>query len=251
MIDQQPDEKKSRQSTADGIVELKPRIVSIFPHDTTADTRGLAWYDGFLFESASSSLSSTIRRIGLPGGDFEEYPAVVDGVADGIAVVDGHLHLISSQHCRADAHGLPGLDHVRQRPISVDGHRGLAHDGSEFVLSTEKGELSFHSPEFDFTKTLPVQCSRAELSGFTEIEYGAGKIYGSVSSDENIYEICPNSGLVERIIDCSDLKRIAQLNGSDPGLNGIGYEASHGQLYVTGAAWRYVFALDITGLPVI
>lgn len=251
MTNQQPKNKKPGQSTGNGIVELKPRIVSIFPHDTSAGTRGLAWHDGCLFESASSSLSSTIRRIDLPSGDVEEYPATLDGVADGIAIVDGHLHLISCQHCRADTHGLPGLDHIQQRPIVVDGHQGLAHDGSEFVLSTEKGELSFHSAEFDSTRTLPVHCSRAELTGFTEIEYGAGKIYGGLSSDENIYEICANSGQVERIIDCSDLKRIAQLKGSDPGLNGIGYEQSHGQIYVTGAAWRYVFALDISGIPVV
>ena len=96
-----------------------------------------------------------------------------------------------------------------------------------------------------------MQCSRAELTGFAEIEYGAGKIYGSLSSDDQIYEICPESGQVERIFDCSDLKPIARLKGGDPGLNGIGYEQSHGQLYVTGAAWRYVFALDISGIPVI
>ena len=243
--------KKPGHVTGDDIIELKPRIVSIIPHDTTTATQGLAWHDGCLYESASSAQSSTIRRICLPGGDFEEYPALAEGVADGIAVADGQLHLISCQNCRTDAHGLPGLDHIGQQPITMDGHRGLTHDGKQFVLSTDKGELSFHSPEFDSARTLPVQCSRAELTGFAEIEYGAGKIYGSLSSDDQIYEICPESGQVERIFDCSDLKPIARLKGGDPGLNGIGYEQSHGQLYVTGAAWRYVFALDISGIPVI
>ena len=251
MTEQKQKNRKASEAASGGIAELKPRIVSIYPHETVADTRGLAWHGGYLYESASSSRSSVIRRIEVPSGDFEDYPASVDGVAGGIAVADGHLYLICGHHGRAHTHGLPALGHVNQRQVSVDGHRSLAHDGNEFVLSAENGGLSFHSSEFGVTRTLPVQCGGSELTGFLEIEYGAGKIYGSQSSDENIYEICPKSGQVERIIDCSDLKEIAGLNGTDTGMNGIGYERSHGQLYVTGSAWRYVFALDITGIPVI
>jgi glutaminyl-peptide cyclotransferase len=250
MTDQAANKNATGHTKAGGVTELTPRIVSIFPRDPEAATTGLAWHDGCLYESVSSPTSSAIRRIDLPSGRADYFPAQSEGLAAGITVFEDHLHVRCSRRGRAMVYALPGLDHVHSRNIGAGGH-GFAYNGQDIVWSSGEGDLCFHSPDYNPVRSLPVQCRTQAVAGIRELEYGNGKLYASLETGDHIYEISPETGHVERIFDCSDLRRIANPQGSNSVLNGIGYELSHGQLYVTGRHWRYVFALDISGLIVI
>lgn len=233
-----------------GIPTLKPRIVSIIPHDDEAFTQGLAWHDGSLYESTGLATASSLRRINPSDGAIFERFLVPDVWAEGLTILDGKLVQLTWKDGIAIIYGIEDLKRVGEFSISGEGW-GLTNDGQQLVMSDGTSQLCFRDAEFAPVKQLTVRYNGLPMQNINDIEFGDGKIYANVLFDDHIYEISAETGHVLRIFDCSELRNIAAPVGDESVLNGIAFEPESGYLFATGKNWRYIFFLDVSGIPVI
>lgn len=238
------------QLKTSGVPRIKPRIVSILPHDTDAFTQGLAWHDGYLFESTGLATASSLRRIDPSSGEIL-YKKSVPGVwAEGLTVLNGDLVQLTWKQGIAIVYSADTLERTGQFKLDGEGW-GLTNDGQAFVSSDGSNRICFRNADFEPARQVAVRCNFLPLDKINDIEFGDGKIYANVLFDDNIYEFSADSGRVQRIIDCSALKAIAGPTTAESVLNGIAYEPASGYLFTTGKYWRYMFLLDVSGIPVV
>lgn len=234
-------------ATTLGIPHIKPRIVSILPHDDQAFTQGLAWHDGSLYESTGLATDSSLRRIDPDDGAIVHRQPVPDMWAEGLTILDGKLVQLTWKDGIALAYSVENLERIGEFAFEGEGW-GLTNDGQHFIMSDGGSQICFRDAAFEPVRHLSVRYNGLPLKAINDIEFGDGKIFANVLSDDNIYEISPETGQVLRLIDCSSLRQMADPKGAESVLNGIAYDQKSNQLFVTGKNWRYLFLIDQSGV---
>ena len=233
-----------------GIPRIMPRIVSILPHDEKAFTQGLAWHGGSLYESPGLATDSSLRRIDPGDGAIVHRQSVPDMWAEGLTILDGKLVQLTWQNGAALAYSVDNLERTGEFAVEGEGW-GLTNDGEHFIMSDGSSQIRFRDAAFEPVRHLSVRYNGLPLKAINDIEFGDGKIFANVLFDDNIYEISPETGQVLRLIDCSCLRQMADPQGAESVLNGIAFEPDSGYLFATGKNWRYIFFLDVSGIPVV
>ena len=78
-----------------------------------------------------------------------------------------------------------------------------------------------------------------------ELEWIDGHIWANVYLTDAIVEIDPTTGAVVGIVDLTQLRDKLYKNPEAEALNGIAYNATTGNLYVTGKEWNRLFEIEI------
>jgi glutamine cyclotransferase len=108
-------------------------------------------------------------------------------------------------------------------------------DGSE--------RLYFRDPNtFGLLRTIEVYTNRGPLRNINELEYVNGKIYANIYQTNNIAIINAETGIVEAIVDCSELA-LEYRRGADV-LNGIAYHSGRGTFFLTGKNWSSLIEVE-------
>jgi glutamine cyclotransferase len=225
-------------------VRCIPRIVRILPHDTAAFTQGLVFNGGKLLESTGLYHQSSIRVLDTAGTMLVNHPLSGPVFAEGCAVLSNNLYQLTWQGQHCFVYSLPGLVCIDTLSYTGEGW-GLTADSTNLIMSNGTDTLYYRDRRFTLIATIPVTSSGKPLGNVNELEFARGRIYANVWYSDYIFEIDPKSGIVKRIIDCSEIVSREAPASDEYVLNGIAFNPENGLFYITGKKWKTMFVVEI------
>ena len=227
--------------TVAAVESLTVKVHRKIPHDPTAFTQGLLWWQGKLYESTGRRGKSHLRRIDPATGTVERQVRIpVLFFGEGLARKERRLVMLTWKAEQAFVFGLPGLDRLGTLSYRGQGW-GLCHDGSRFVMSDGSDVLSFRDSEsFAVVGRVAVTFEGSRLANLNELECVHGSVYANVFQRDTIVRIDPTTGRVTARLDARGLRDAAQAQGADV-LNGIAYAPELDRFFVTGKLWPAMF----------
>ncbi|MGD1978336.1 MAG: glutaminyl-peptide cyclotransferase [Akkermansiaceae bacterium] len=225
---------------------LKYEVVETMPHDTTAFTQGLLWYEGFFYESTGGYGRSTLRKVDPKTGKVLQNKKLPDNVfGEGLTMREGLLYQLDWKSGRGFIYNRETLEEVKRFRYFGEGW-GLAWTGEQFVLSDGTHHLRFLNPQtMKMVRSVKVRNHQGKVDQLNELEFINGKIYANRWHFDEIVIIDPKSGFVEATIDLKELEQ-PRPSHSEAVLNGIAHDPKSGLLYVTGKGWPRMYGLRLS-----
>jgi glutaminyl-peptide cyclotransferase len=226
-----------------------PTVIRELPHDTRSFTQGLVYHNHLLYEStgAPGAEHSTLQKIDSRSGEVLERIEVEGIFAEGLALVDTTLIQLSWKSGTA-----LGYHYATFAPLRSWSYRGqgwgLAAGPTDLFMSNGTAQITLRDPySFAPLSHIEVTLNGTPLKHLNELEYAAGMVLANIWYRDSIAVIDPHSGVVDALIDCSELSRQARRRypRSDV-LNGIAYDPHTGHLYITGKYWPVLFEIAVT-----
>jgi glutamine cyclotransferase len=222
----------------------RPVVLGTLPHDPEAFTQGLAYKEGYLYESAGLYGESSLRKMSLDGKILQRIN-IPEIFAEGITIFDDELILLTWKERKAIRYSLPNLEVKGHFSYSGQGW-GLTCDQSHFIMGNGSGILFIRDKNFKTIKKISVKLDGKTTDRLNALEYINGKVYANIWGNNFILEIDLNSGNVLRVIDCSELFNIENPAFPDRVLNGIAYCKDGDCFYLTGKKWQNIFLVKIS-----
>lgn len=222
------------------------KIVHAFPHDPSAFTQGLAFWDGALYEGTGLNGCSSIRRVDLPSGKvLQQHDLPWKYFGEGITIWGDKLIQLtwtSNTGFIYDRHSFSQLSSISYATAGW----GLTHDGTRFILSDGSDTLYFRDAHtFAERGRIRVTDGGNPVTDLNELEFIRGEIWANVWTQYRIARISPSSGQVLSWIDISGLlSALDRMLVGSP--NGIAYDAAGDRIFVTGKRWPKVFEIQLT-----
>lgn len=222
------------------------RVLQTFPHDREAFTQGLVMADGVLYEGTGLNGRSSLRRVELETGAVVQSRALPDRYfGEGVAVLGNRIFQLTWRSGLAFVYDRETLALRQTFPYPAEGW-GLTTDGIHLIASDGTATLRFLDPEtFAEVRQLTVVDHAGPVTRLNELEYVEGRIYANVWQAERIAIIDAASGRVTAWLDLGGLLSPEERTRPVDVLNGIAYDASTGQLFVTGKLWPRLFQIEL------
>ena len=169
------------------------KVMSTYPHDTSAYTEGLVYQDGYLYESAggygtppSDMLSdgqSSLRKVDLTTGKVVQKVMIDPKVfAEGIAIVGDKIIQLTYKEKIGYVYDKATFKLLKtfQNNTGIEGW-GLCYDGKKLYMDDKTNRVWFLSP----TTYLPVGYidvydDNGPVQSINELEYINGILYANV-----------------------------------------------------------------------
>ena len=223
---------------------LKPEVLSVRPHDTSAYTQGLLLYNGYLYESTGRHGASTLRKVDPQTGEVLQMISVPDEYfAEGLALVDDRLIQLTWQSEVAFIYDRETFEQIGTYTYEGEGW-GLCTDGRYLYMSDGTPFLDVRDPqtfELIFSGLVTVQGSLVER--LNELECVDDYIYANIWQTDYIVQINKYNGVVVAVIDASNLlseEEKAQFDEQEV-LNGIAYLPETDTFLITGKHWPKMY----------
>ena len=220
---------------------LRVDILREIPHDTTAYTQGLLWWQDKLYESTGQYGTSTLRRVHPDTGAVEERIDIERGYfAEGLARVDDRLIQLTWKAQLGFVYDVATFATVDTFRYRGEGW-GLCHDGTRLIMSDGSDTLTFRDPQsFEATGSVRVTLRGQPQYDLNELECVDEVVYANVWEHDYIVRVDPTSGRVTHQIDAAGLLTRDEARGTDV-LNGIAYNPAADTFYITGKLWPKMF----------
>jgi glutaminyl-peptide cyclotransferase len=232
-----------------GVVTNVAEIVHTFPHDPSAFTEGLEWYDGALYESTGLVGRSGVRRTELSSGGVLATASLAEPhFGEGITVFRGIVYEVTWKDgvgFRYDAKTL-----AAHGGFTYTGEGwGLTHDGHSLIMSDGTNVLKFLNPKtLKIERALSVSAEGMPVVRLNELERIHGEIWANVWQVPQIARIDPATGQVIGWIDLSALVPQTQSGVTHDTVdvaNGIAYDSAGDRILVTGKFWPSVYQIKL------
>jgi glutaminyl-peptide cyclotransferase len=232
---------QASQSEPHIVRTLRVDVLREFPHDPSAYTQGLLWWNDRLYESTGRYGESTLRRLDPETGVVEKRVDIPQNLfGEGLARVGDQLIMLTWKAGRAVVFDLSTFERVRSFRYPGEGW-GLCGDGARLLMSDGSETLTFRDPEtFDPVDTVRVMLRGRPQTNLNELECVDGAVYANVWQHDYIVRIDPTSGRVTHQIDASGLLSREEARGVDV-LNGIAHNPERDTFYITGKWWPKMF----------
>lgn len=227
-------------------------IVKTYPHDPTAFTQGLVFYDNFLYEGTggrqTDKFRSSLRKVELETGKVLQ-KVDLDGryFGEGITIFKDKIYQLTWQEQKAFVYNLSDFKLLKEFTFSGEGW-GITHDGTNLIMSDGTQVLRFMNPDnFQLVRTLVVKDERGrDVDEINELEFIKGEIWANIWQEGWIARIDPGNGRIVGRIDLEDLTdREMDADRNADVLNGIAYDEASDRLFITGKRWRKLFEIKI------
>lgn len=232
---------------------LNYQIIRSYPHDTGSFTQGLLIYKGALYESTGNpenvpNNGAWIGKVNLQTGIAEKKALLpADYFGEGITILNDKVYRLTWQNQKAFVYQFPDMKTLQEFFYPGEGW-GITHDGKQLIISNGSNLLSFRNPDnFKETKSLSVQDNGGMKNNLNELEFIDGAVFANVWQTRQILKIDTATGNVTGILDLSELiQKYPELNAppSDV-LNGIAWDSTARELYITGKKWPKIFVLKV------
>jgi glutaminyl-peptide cyclotransferase len=226
--------------------EYTYRVVKSFPHDASAFTQGLVYYNGFLYEGTGLEGRSSLRKERLETGEIVKQINLAPEVfGEGIAIFNSQVIELTWQSHVGYVYRLSDFQLVRQFSYPGEGW-GLTSNSLELFMSDGTPEIRVLDPQtLQEKRRITVRDGNTPVDQLNELEWIDGEIYANVWQTDRIAKISPQTGKVTGWIDLTGL--LSPLYHLEPGavLNGIAYDAAHKRLFVTGKLWPKIFEIRV------
>lgn len=222
-----------------------PEVIATYPHDPSAYTQGLLWYEGEFYESAGEYEKSTLRRVDPTTGEVLQMVEVPpEYFAEGLALVDDRLFQLTWKEEVAFVYDRETFEVIDT--ISYEGEGwGLCTDGAHLYMTDGSSFLSLRDMEtFDLLFDGMVTLQASPVVRLNELECVGDYIYANVYQTDVIVKINKLNGVIVAVIDASTLlgeeERAGLQEGSEV-LNGIAYDPESDTFWITGKHWPTMF----------
>lgn len=229
-------------------------VLNKFPHDTTYFTEGLEFYNGQLFESS--------------GGNADESPYPSEfGIADiktgrvttkvqldktkyfgeGITIFKDKVYQLTWTSGLGFIYDAKTFQKLGEFKLPAKEGWGLTHDSANLIMSSGSNNLYFISPDsLKLMNILRVIDNNGPVPNINELEYVNGYIYANQWETPYILKINAETGKVEGRLDLTALQNEASaVNPRADVANGIAYDSTTGNLYVTGKKWPFIYEIKV------
>jgi glutaminyl-peptide cyclotransferase len=222
------------------------RVVKAYPHDPEAYTQGLAYRDGFLYESTGRNGQSTLRKVNLETGAVVQQTRLDSRYfAEGLADWNGHLVQLTWQSGIAFVYDRATFRLENTFTYSGEGW-GLTQDGARLIMSDGSDTLRLLDPSsFRERARVAVRDGGMPVRNLNELEFVEGEVYANIWHTDRIARISPQSGRVVGWIDLTGLLPSVYKLEAEAVLNGIAYDAADDRLFVTGKLWPKLFEIRV------
>ena len=226
--------------------EYTYQIINKYPHDPTAFTQGLVYYEGVFYEGTGLRGKSTLRIVDPTTGEtIQSINLAPEYFGEGITILDGLIYQLTWRSHTAFTYTLE-LDQIDTWTIPNEGW-GLTENGTHLIMSDGTSTLSIINPEtLTIVDKIKVTSQGTEITRINELEYIQGYIYANIWQTDQIAIINPTTGTVESWIDLTGLQNHLDTTTGIDVLNGIAYDQETEKIYVTGKNWPNLFEIKLT-----
>ncbi len=224
-------------------------VVRVYPHDPTAFTQGLVFWEGRLYEGTGLRGQTRLREVDLETGrSIREVRLPHPFFGEGIAVRGDRIIQLTWKAGVGMVYGRRTFRIIQRFRYDGEGW-GITHDGTRLIVSDGSSSLAFWDPEtYQETGRVAVRDGRRPVRWLNELEYIRGEVWANVWRTDRIARIDPDSGCVVGWIDLGALRADGLADGGGV-LNGIAYDAPTDRLFVTGKLWPRLFEIRLTTRP--
>ncbi len=242
--------QSSRQVRASRPPQYTFKIVRTFPHDPSAFTQGLAYRDGFLYESTGLNGRSSLRKVRLETGEVvQRRDLAPEFFGEGITLFKNEVIQLTWQSQTGFVYDLSDFRLLRQFSYSGEGW-GLATDGRELFMSDGSPEIRvLDAITLAEKRRFTVHDGTTRINQLNELEFVDGELFANIWQTDRIARISPRSGEVAGWIDLKGLLSPVYRLESGAVLNGIAYDPNRQRLFVTGKLWPNVFEIQLVPIP--
>ncbi|ERJ20291.1 Glutamine cyclotransferase protein [Salinisphaera shabanensis E1L3A] len=224
------------------------RIAAQLPHDASAFTQGLLFYDGALFESTGKYGHSRLRRVNPDTGAIDRQISLPRRYfGEGLARVDDRLFWLTWRAGRAFVLDANTFEQLGTRRYDGEGW-GLTYDGHHLIMSDGSATLRVLDPaDFTVVRRIDVHDHDRAVDKLNELEYIDGEIWANIWYSDRIARIDPDSGDVVAWLDARALRDAVAGSDDINVLNGIAWDAEAERVYLTGKYWPTLFIIERPG----
>ncbi len=225
--------------------ELDWTLVESVPKESLSFTQGLEIHDGLLYESGGLYGHSSLRVFSLGSGTpIETVNISSDLFAEGLTIYGDEIIVLTWKSGRVLRYSF-GLEQVNESLIFGEGW-GICSMNNQLATSDGSSRITFRNPD-DLVQVsnIEVTINGESLDQINELECLGDKIYANRWYDNRIFEIDMITGIVTSVLDFSSL---ADDYGSDANghvLNGIAFDPSSGDFWITGKNWTDFHRISI------
>lgn len=239
-------------------------IVKTYPHDGSAFTQGLFFYNGSLYESTGQKGRSQIRKVDIETGKVQQkWDLPKDEFGEGSTVLGDKIYMVTWQDGVGRVFDAKDLKVLNEFSYQGEGW-GITTDGTNLIMSQGTHVLKVIDPQtFKQIKTIPVMREDGRpLMRLNELEFVKGEIWANVWHSEDtetlgkpnrIARIDPQTGKLTGWIDLAGISPDDQPKTNSPydekvenTLNGIAYDAATDRVFVTGKQWKKLYEIKLT-----
>ncbi|MGW0827672.1 glutaminyl-peptide cyclotransferase [Streptomyces sp. NPDC002845] len=233
---------EGQSSSAEGVEQLRVKVLDVLPHDPQSFTQGLEMAGDTLYEGTGLAGQSSVRA-GPPGG----HPSVRVTLppplfGEGITVLGRKLWQLTWRNRIAIERDARTLSEVRRLPYPDEGW-GVCHQpsGNRLVTSDGSSRLTFRDVDtLAKTGDITVTEDGRPVTELNELECVDDAVYANVLPTDRIVRIDSATGAVTASIDATDLlHEDERVRGSV--LNGIASVPGSDQFLITGKFWPKMF----------
>lgn len=225
-------------------------ILTVFPHDTSSFTQGLAFYKGELYEGTGERGRSKLMKIDLATGKSKEQVALEEKYfGEGITVFKDTIYQLTWQEKTVFAWSLD-FKKIKNIPLETTTGEGwgITHDGKNLIVTDGGSNLHYFDPStFRLLRIQGVTESGNPSFNLNEIEFIDGFIYANQWQYHYILKIDPSNGTVIAKADLTEV--VNRAKAKDPSidfLNGIAYNPETKKMYVTGKRWPELYEIQFS-----
>ncbi len=222
-------------------------IVNAYPHDIKAYTQGLEFFQDTLYESTGLRGQSSLRKVDYKTGKvLKQVKLDQFYFGEGLTIVDNRIIQLTYQ---SNEGLIYNLDFEQLGKFKYNASKegwGLTHDEQWIYKSDGSTKIWRLDPEtLAEVDYLQAVTHNTILNRLNELEYIDGKIYANTYLKDGIVVINPQTGAVEKLIDLRGLKAKVTPHDQLDVLNGIAYNKTTRQLFVTGKNWDKLFEIEL------
>jgi glutaminyl-peptide cyclotransferase len=221
-------------------------IVKTYPHDPEAFTQGLAFVDGFLYESTGLYGKSSLRKVDLETGAVLKMQSLAGDVfGEGLALWQGQLIQLTWRSGIALVYDLDSLQRVGEFHYHSEGW-GLTQNGQSLIMSDGTALLRFLDPDtFREERRIEVRDQDLPIRNLNALATIKGEIFANIWQQDTIAVISPTTGRVLGWVDLSVLRKALGPARDAEVLNGIAYDTARDRIFVTGKYWPKLFEIKL------
>lgn len=224
-----------------------PSVVSTLPHDTSAFTEGLEFYDSTLLESGGNYGRSKLFQYDPKTGKVLKQVKLEDKYfGEGITVLHDTLYQLTWKEGVAFLYDVKTFKKIKELPFKGEGW-GMTNDGKNLIVSNGSSSLYYYEPgTLKLLKVVNVTENGTAVPNVNELEYIDGYVYANQWQYDYIVKIDPSSGNVVAKYDLGGLHdSVKKIDPNADVLNGIAYNRSTKKFYVTGKNWPQMYEIQL------
>ncbi len=216
-------------------------------HNENSFTQGLFVENGIVYESSGLYNKSYLAKYPLGSNNYTKQVRQAESYfSEGITKFENKIYQLTWNEQAVFKYNFETFElesKLNLPPVIKEGW-GVCSDGEHLIISNGSQYLFFVKPvgnSFTIVKTIQAVDNQYFFSNLNELEYINNKIYANVWKTNMIAVIDPATGIVEQLVDLSEL---AKGKTQEQVLNGVA-DLGNNQLLVTGKNWDKMYSISI------